>query len=68
MFPFTLYTEQAGELTDTQFPFLDEPDIQLKNTAAFMDACDGKPSNVCTAEQGALLQEIVDRIYASAVQ
>ena len=68
LFPFTLYTEQAGELTDVQFPFLDEPDIQLKNTVAFLDACDGNPSNVCTAEQGAILQEIVERIYTSAAR
>ncbi|MGM9510213.1 Gfo/Idh/MocA family protein [Larkinella sp. GY13] len=66
LFPFSLYTEVAGELADVQFPFLEDVDIQLKNTAAFLDACLGKPSNVCTAEQGAVLQEVVERIYASA--
>ena len=66
LFPFTLHTEVAGELADIQFPYLEETDIQLKNTAAFLDACQGKPSNVCTAEQGAILQEIVERIYGSA--
>jgi predicted dehydrogenase len=66
LFPFTLYTEVAGELADVQFPYLEDVDIQLKNTAAFLDACQGKPSNVCTAEQGAILQEVVDRIYQSA--
>lgn len=66
LFPFSLHTEWAGELADMQFPFLDETDIQLKNTAAFLDACAGKPSNVCTGEQGAILQEIVDQIYTSA--
>jgi predicted dehydrogenase len=64
--PFTLYTEFAGELTDMTFPHLEEPDIQLKNTAAFLDLCAGKPSNICTADQGAILQEIVERIYQSA--
>jgi predicted dehydrogenase len=48
------------------FPYLEDVDIQLKNTAAFLDACLGKPSNVCTAEQGAILQEVVERIYGSA--
>ena len=66
LFPFALHTELAGELADVQFPYLEEVDIQLKNTVAFLDACAGKPSNVCTAEQGAILQEIVQRIYASA--
>ncbi|GAB2540452.1 Gfo/Idh/MocA family protein [Spirosoma aerophilum] len=66
LFPFTLHTEVAGELADIQFPYLEEVDIQLKNTAAFLDACQGKNSNVCTADQGAILQEIVERIYQSA--
>ncbi|GAB3711964.1 Gfo/Idh/MocA family oxidoreductase [Spirosoma flavus] len=66
LFPFSLHTELAGELADIQFPFLEEIDSQLKNTAAFLDACDGKPSNVCTAEQGAKLQAIVEQIYQSA--
>lgn len=66
LFPFALHTELAGELADVHFPYLEEVDIQLKNTAAFLDACAGKSSNVCTAEQGAILQEIVERIYESA--
>ncbi|GAB4036655.1 Gfo/Idh/MocA family protein [Spirosoma gilvum] len=66
LFPFSLHTELAGELADIRFPFLEETDIQLKNTMAFLDACAGKPSNVCTADQGAILQEIVERIYQSA--
>ncbi|GAB3335078.1 Gfo/Idh/MocA family oxidoreductase [Larkinella ripae] len=66
LFPFTLYTEVAGELADVSFPYLEDRDIQLKNTAAFLDACLGKPSNVCTGEQGAVLQEVVERIYQSA--
>jgi len=66
LFPFALHTELAGELADVRFPYLEEVDIQLKNTAAFLDACAGKPSNVCTAEQGAILQDVVQRIYESA--
>jgi predicted dehydrogenase len=68
LFPFTLHTEVAGELADVQFPYLEDVDIQLKNTEAFLDACQGKPSTVCTAEQGAILQEIIERIYQSADQ
>ncbi|GAB2601323.1 Gfo/Idh/MocA family protein [Spirosoma areae] len=66
LFPFTLHTELMGELADIRFPYLEEVDMQRKNTEAFLDACEGKPSNVCTAQQGAILQEIVERIYQSA--
>ncbi|RRB06449.1 Gfo/Idh/MocA family protein [Larkinella rosea] len=68
LFPLSLYTEVAGELADVNFPYLEAVDIQLKNTSAFVDACLGKPSNVCTAEQGAVLQEVVERIYLSAIR
>ncbi|AQG82230.1 Gfo/Idh/MocA family protein [Spirosoma montaniterrae] len=66
LFPFSLHTELAGELADIRFPHLEEIDIQLKNTAAFLDACDGLPSSVCTGRQGAILQRIIERIYQSA--
>jgi predicted dehydrogenase len=65
--PFTMHTEIAGELANIEFPHLEETDIQLANTAAFLDACNRKPSNICNSEQGAVLQEIVEKIYQSAV-
>lgn len=64
--PFALYSEMDGELVDMEFPNLEETDIQLKNTIAFLDACDGKPSNICDARQGAVLQKIVEAIYKNA--
>ena len=66
LFPFSLHTEIAGELADVRFPYLADENIQLKNTIAFLDACDGLPSTVCTAEQGAILMDIVERIYQSS--
>lgn len=66
LFPFVLHTELAGELADVHFPYLPDTDIQLKNTEAFVDACDGKASNVCTAEQGARLMQVVEQIYGQA--
>lgn len=66
--PFALHTEVAGELADIQFPFLEDVDPQLQNTKAFIDACLGKPSNICDAEQGAILQDIIEKIYQSAGQ
>lgn len=64
--PPILFAEIAGELSDTHFPFAEKTDWQLKNTQAFIDACLGRPANICNAEQGAMLQEIVERIYQSA--
>lgn len=64
--PFSLHSEVDGELVDMDFPHLEETDIQLKNTIAFLDACEGKPSNICDAAQGAILQKIVEAIYKSA--
>lgn len=64
--PFELYTEVAGELANINFPHLAENNPQFDNTNAFLDACEGKSTNICTAEQGAVLQEIVEAIYQSA--
>jgi predicted dehydrogenase len=66
--PFSLHTEVAGELADIRFPHLEETNPQLKNTAAFINAILGQESNICTGEEGAILQEIVDKIYQSADQ
>ena len=64
--PFEVYSEMDGELVDLEFPNMEETDILLKNTIAFLDACDGKPSNICDARQGAVLQKIVEAIYKNA--
>ncbi|WP_159468961.1 Gfo/Idh/MocA family protein [Dyadobacter sp. 3J3] len=64
--PFSLHTEVAGELADIKFPFLEETDVQLKNTTAFIDAISGKETNICLGEEGAVLQEIVEKIYLRA--
>lgn len=65
MYPLSIFTEVAGELADVHFPFLTEIDQQLQNTMAFIDACNGKETNICNAEQGAILQEVVEKIYNS---
>ncbi len=66
LFPLSVHTEIAGELADIRFPHLGEVDVQLQNTTAFLDLCDGKPANICKGEQGAILQSIVEQIYQSA--
>ncbi|MCE7063445.1 Gfo/Idh/MocA family protein [Dyadobacter sp. CY343] len=64
--PLSLFTEIGSELANIDFPHIEEADIQLKNTIAFLDACEGKHSNIANAEQGAILQKIVSKIYESA--
>lgn len=64
--PLAMHTSVAGELADISFPYLPETNIQLENTTAFLDACDGKPSSICNAEEGAILQSIIEQIYESA--
>lgn len=64
--PLEMFTEIGGELANIQFPHLTNTDPQLLNTTAFLDACDGKSFNICTAEEGAVLQQIVEDIYDSA--
>jgi len=66
--PFSIQTEIAGELADITFPHLADLDTQLKNTEAFIHAVLGKESNIATAEEGAILQEIIEKIYLSAQQ
>ena len=68
LYPLSVSTEVSGELANIEFPFLSTTDSQLLNMTAFLDACDGKPSNICNAEEGAVLQEIVEQIYSSAKQ
>jgi len=68
LYPLSIFTEVAGELADVSFPHLTETDNQLQNTIAFIDACNGKESNICSAEEGAILQEIIEKIYQSAGQ
>lgn len=64
--PFSIQTEVAGELADIHFPHLENVDTQLKNTEAFIHAVQGRESNISTAEEGAVLQEIIEKIYQHA--
>jgi len=66
--PLSIFTEVESELADIRFPHLTQTNIQLQNTIAFIDACLGKESNICNGEQGAVLQEIIEKIYQSAGQ
>ncbi|MHA4737736.1 Gfo/Idh/MocA family protein [Dyadobacter sp. MSC1_007] len=66
LLPLSIHTEIAGELADIRFPHLSDVNVQLENTTAFLDLCNGKPANICNSDQGAVLQSIVEQIYQSA--
>lgn len=66
LLPLSVNTEIAGELANIRFPHLGDVDVQLQNTIAFLDLCEGKPAEICDGEQGAILQSIVEQIYQSA--
>lgn len=64
--PLTIYAEEAGELADLQFPFLKEVNAKEKNIHLFLDACLGAETNLCTAEEGAQLQKMIEELYQYA--
>ena len=66
--PLKLFTEQQDELVNIDFPFLAEVNTHYENIHRFLDTCLGEPSVVCTGDEGAALQKIVECIYASAEQ
>jgi hypothetical protein len=66
LFPLQLYTEQAGELVDINFPFLEEADHKRLSIQKFIEACQGYSTAICTAEEGTKLQKIIEMLYVSA--
>src|SRR5215203_1883849 len=66
--PLKLFTEQKNELVNIDFPFLAEVNTHYENVHRFLDTCLGEPSVVCTGDEGAALQKIIECIYASAEQ
>lgn len=66
LLPLKIYTEKANELADIDFPFIKESNPKEKNIHQFIDACFGAKHNLCTAEEGAQLQKIIEALYQSA--
>lgn len=64
--PLKLFSDDNGEAVNTVCTYEPEASPQEKNMAAFLAACEGRPSNICTAEEGAQLQSVVEAIYYSA--
>ncbi|SHJ84785.1 Predicted dehydrogenase [Geosporobacter subterraneus DSM 17957] len=66
VFPPAIYTEKHGNLLDIELPFLQEADRHSKSIRHFIEACLGNEAVLCTAEEGLMIQRIIDAIYRSA--
>ncbi|WP_139902948.1 Gfo/Idh/MocA family protein [Clostridium thermarum] len=66
VFPPVIYTEKHGSLIDMELPFLAEVDKHSRSIKSFIDACLGNEDLLCTADQGLIVQKIVDAFYESA--
>lgn len=66
LLPLKIYTEKANQLADINFPFLSQVNPKEKNIHRFLDACFGAETNICTADEGVLLQGIIEALYQSA--
>jgi len=69
VFPPELYGEDGGNLSDITFPFvksLDPADDRRRSVLHFIDCCIGKAEPVVTAQEGVMLQNIIDALYLSA--
>ncbi|SEO12496.1 Gfo/Idh/MocA family protein [Paenibacillus sp. OV219] len=66
VFPLAIFGDVEGELTDTEFPFLDERGNHENSIKRFLARCEGKDAMIATAREGCELQQILDGIYQSA--
>jgi predicted dehydrogenase len=65
--PLELYTDRQGELEIVEIA-VEDTDIQQLSIQKFIAACEGDATNICTAHEGTLLQEMVERLYLSAME
>ena len=65
--PFKIFTVEGSELVYKQTALPESAiDLQHQSVHRFLDACQGTDTNLCTAEEGAALQEVIERVYASS--
>lgn len=55
-----------GEDLNKVFPVMEKVDLHQQNIHLFLDRCLGEVTNVCSAEEGAALQKVIEMVYASA--
>jgi predicted dehydrogenase len=66
MSPCTVYREEWGALTDTTPAYLPKGDAHEREILAFLAAIRGEGRVGVTGEEGLLVQQILDAVYASA--
>ncbi|WP_199614516.1 Gfo/Idh/MocA family protein [Paenibacillus alkalitolerans] len=64
--PVGIYKDRHGTLIDIAPAYLPKVDAYHAEIGAFLNACRGEPTPLSTPEEGILVQQIVDAIYASA--
>lgn len=64
--PLACFRDKDGEAVIDKPVYEQETKVQWKNLQAFFAACEGRPTNICTAQEGVQLQEIVEAVYDSA--
>ena len=65
--PFKVFTVEGSELAYQQIALQENAaDIQHQSVHRFLDACHGIDTNLCTAEEGAALQGVIERVYEAS--
>lgn len=65
LLPLKIFNAE-GEDIKKGFPVTEKVDLHKQNIHLFLDRCLGEVTNVCSAEEGATLQNIIEMVYASA--
>ncbi|MGW9019466.1 Gfo/Idh/MocA family protein [Priestia megaterium] len=66
LFPAQIYKDEKGELVSLLNREEADPERHQKSMAAFVDKCLGEDVMVANAEQGYIIQKIVEALYQSA--
>jgi predicted dehydrogenase len=67
LFPLAFFSEEENRLVDTAYTYRDENNSQALSMQQFLEMCAGGNTNICTADEGAMLQGVVGMIYDNAV-
>jgi len=66
LFPAQIYKDEKGKLVSLLNREEADPERHQKSMAAFVDKCLGEDVMVANAEQGYIIQKIVEALYQSA--
>lgn len=66
VFPLQVYSETDTALTDTDFPYLESYNNWEESISNFVDSCFYGRQPLCRAEEGLIIQKLLDAMYKSA--